>query len=141
MIRRPPRSTLFPYTTLFRSVFAHTNASPDGLPRPALAGLHVRTGNLHGELLSVHKISQAYPGIPTVRERLIDLPAFPLPVSVAQHLFPAAPAEIRPFHVEPFHPVAGRHHAPPIRAVAQPKGVSQLVSRLLHQALAIHFFA
>src|SRR3712207_8917636 len=23
MIRRPPRSTLFPYTTLFRSVFAH----------------------------------------------------------------------------------------------------------------------
>jgi hypothetical protein len=29
-----------------------------------------RTGNLHGELLSVHKISQAYPGIPTVRERL-----------------------------------------------------------------------
>src|ERR1019366_4200042 len=40
------------------------------LPPPALAGLHVRTGNLHGELLSVHKISQAYPGIPTVRERL-----------------------------------------------------------------------
>src|SRR2546426_3706549 len=24
MIRRPPRSTLFPYTTLFRSVMAHT---------------------------------------------------------------------------------------------------------------------
>src|SRR2546423_11490904 len=23
MIRRPPRSTLFPYTTLFRSTFAH----------------------------------------------------------------------------------------------------------------------
>src|SRR3989441_9784222 len=23
MIRRPPRSTLFPYTTLFRSIFAH----------------------------------------------------------------------------------------------------------------------
>src|SRR5256885_5672308 len=29
MIRRPPRSTLFPYTTLFRSV-----------PQPAVAGLH-----------------------------------------------------------------------------------------------------
>src|SRR2546426_8036822 len=27
MIRRPPRSTLFPYTTLFRSLSAH----PDGL--------------------------------------------------------------------------------------------------------------
>src|SRR3712207_6579885 len=25
MIRRPPRSTLFPYTTLFRSVLAYTN--------------------------------------------------------------------------------------------------------------------
>src|SRR2546427_6922653 len=31
MIRRPPRSTLFPYTTLFRSVTAGTPAwSPDG---------------------------------------------------------------------------------------------------------------
>src|SRR2546425_9241430 len=26
MIRRPPRSTLFPYTTLFRSRFAHEGA-------------------------------------------------------------------------------------------------------------------
>src|SRR2546421_7885256 len=34
MIRRPPRSTLFPYTTLFRSPRAHpTPASP--LPRSA----------------------------------------------------------------------------------------------------------
>src|SRR5256885_8786529 len=35
MIRRPPRSTLFPYTTLFRSVCwtASTNTRP-GLPRP-----------------------------------------------------------------------------------------------------------
>jgi hypothetical protein len=31
-------------------------ASPDRFLHPALAGLHVRTGNLHGELLSVHKI-------------------------------------------------------------------------------------
>ena len=48
-------------------MFAHTNASPDGFLHPALAGLHVRTGNLHGELLSVHKINQAYPGLPTVQ--------------------------------------------------------------------------
>ena len=45
------------YFTLRLACFAHTNASPDGLLHPALAGLHVRTGNLHGELLSVHKIS------------------------------------------------------------------------------------
>src|SRR5271165_7395164 len=30
MIRRPPRSTLFPYTTLFRSVAASDNVSYDG---------------------------------------------------------------------------------------------------------------
>src|SRR5258708_23832544 len=29
MIRRPPRSTLFPYTTLFRSGFALPNATTD----------------------------------------------------------------------------------------------------------------
>src|SRR2546422_8716565 len=32
MIRRPPRSTLFPYTTLFRSVVADRDDRP---PRPA----------------------------------------------------------------------------------------------------------
>src|SRR3712207_8686734 len=31
MIRRPPRSTLFPYTTLFRSVFNGTGANVVGL--------------------------------------------------------------------------------------------------------------
>src|SRR2546426_4792537 len=44
MIRRPPRSTLFPYTTLFRSRRAHDGARrdhPDADPRsdaPAPAG-------------------------------------------------------------------------------------------------------
>src|SRR5687768_17812785 len=28
MIRRPPRSTLFPYTTLFRSLIPHASAAP-----------------------------------------------------------------------------------------------------------------
>src|SRR5689334_23567402 len=36
MIRRPPRSTLFPYTTLFRSYDRHLPA--DHRPRPALGG-------------------------------------------------------------------------------------------------------
>src|SRR5260221_8449291 len=30
MIRRPPRSTLFPYTTLFRSLFDHRGAGLHG---------------------------------------------------------------------------------------------------------------
>src|SRR2546429_845130 len=36
MIRRPPRSTLFPYTTLFRSIPAH----PPGARAPYLRGMH-----------------------------------------------------------------------------------------------------
>ena len=34
----------------------HAKASPDGLLHPAPVQLHARTSNLHGELLSVHKI-------------------------------------------------------------------------------------
>src|SRR2546430_3026029 len=34
MIRRPPRSTLFPYTTLFRSASAQRFPPPPGLPDP-----------------------------------------------------------------------------------------------------------
>src|SRR5256885_10832595 len=33
MIRRPPRSTLFPYTTLFRSLVARASSLPLGDPR------------------------------------------------------------------------------------------------------------
>src|SRR3712207_8377372 len=33
MIRRPPRSTLFPYTTLFRSGAAERDGEPDRPPR------------------------------------------------------------------------------------------------------------
>src|SRR5690349_23238257 len=45
MIRRPPRSTLFPYTTLFRSAGARARkrsrcrrSSPSSIPTPGLRG-------------------------------------------------------------------------------------------------------
>src|SRR5256885_13691204 len=41
MIRRPPRSTLFPYTTLFRSIRSEI------LRRPGRARLHHREQRLH----------------------------------------------------------------------------------------------
>src|SRR2546427_11451875 len=41
MIRRPPRSTLFPYTTLFRSVFLDQN------PRLVVQGITGRDGSFH----------------------------------------------------------------------------------------------
>src|SRR2546427_5896930 len=43
MIRRPPRSTLFPYTTLFRSATDHSGRS--GYRRDA--GIRRRTGARH----------------------------------------------------------------------------------------------
>src|SRR2546425_7205832 len=46
MIRRPPRSTLFPYTTLFRSPGGRLPAGLDGVP---CGGRPVRRGRvLHG---------------------------------------------------------------------------------------------
>src|SRR5256885_6304871 len=42
MIRRPPRSTLFPYTTLFRSPRCMVHRKPIDVPAPGvlLIGLH-----------------------------------------------------------------------------------------------------
>src|SRR5947207_8735177 len=46
MIRRPPSSTLFPYTTLFRSRLKAAERTPAGLPpwlrEDRLTGLHSR---------------------------------------------------------------------------------------------------
>src|SRR3712207_7839202 len=49
MIRRPPRSTLFPYTTLFRSGREERAALPDGdqLQRPAAVAA-ARDGSVLG---------------------------------------------------------------------------------------------
>src|SRR5438132_8807929 len=45
MIRRPPRSTLFPYTTLFRSGVAGAIQPAGVLRRPETAGDAVRLGH------------------------------------------------------------------------------------------------
>src|SRR5690606_40356023 len=55
MIRRPPRSTLFPYTTLFRSVFAWVALSSGdaAIPRlPAQPRAHPRSEEHTSELQS-----------------------------------------------------------------------------------------
>src|SRR5258705_9298648 len=39
MIRRPPRSTLFPYTTLFRSPRSHAALRPPAPPAPPLSSV------------------------------------------------------------------------------------------------------
>src|SRR2546426_9123168 len=52
MIRRPPRSTLFPYTTLFRS-------RPDGGARPRHAVVGLRGGRLRPRHLDARRVSRA----------------------------------------------------------------------------------
>src|SRR5690554_6964418 len=48
MIRRPPRSTLFPYTTLFRSDHRGRDRSCGGLLHPPTAGLGLRGAGFGG---------------------------------------------------------------------------------------------
>src|SRR3712207_7846789 len=47
MIRRPPRSTLFPYTTLFRSLQAVTWLCPQGTARPSGQGCRLEPTSQH----------------------------------------------------------------------------------------------
>src|SRR3712207_7553729 len=48
MIRRPPRSTLFPYTTLFRSLHRGQRLLAAGPGRGRRAGGHARVGGFGG---------------------------------------------------------------------------------------------
>src|SRR5438034_6234156 len=58
MIRRPPRSTLFPYTTLFRSVMSETWSVPDFIllyrAEAANPGLSVQRSEEHTSELQSH---------------------------------------------------------------------------------------
>src|SRR3712207_7565873 len=49
MIRRPPRSTLFPYTTLFRSTYKPGVARPDRKRVPEVIGAHQDVAVHHGD--------------------------------------------------------------------------------------------
>src|SRR5258707_2311406 len=64
MIRRPPRSTLFPYTTLFRSQVERSSFPAS--PRPPWGGLRAA--------------SPPSPGLRPIA-RLRALPTLPLPIS------------------------------------------------------------
>src|SRR2546429_9638617 len=68
MIRRPPRSTLFPYTTLFRSTL--TAGSSDALQASALAG-NIPAALLAGDVL--HATTIGYPNQIDSEASLADL--------------------------------------------------------------------
>src|SRR6266496_5279760 len=54
MIRRPPRSTLFPYTTLFRSPRSRGRATPTGSHCPLCSGTRQRGDRKSTRLNSSH---------------------------------------------------------------------------------------
>src|SRR2546425_7352540 len=59
MIRRPPRSTLFPYTTLFRSVLGHRVREQPVAHRPRPGQRFVARRRLH---LEHEMFAHAHPG-------------------------------------------------------------------------------
>src|SRR2546428_5156288 len=65
MIRRPPRSTLFPYTTLFRSIWDQVEKA--GVPDVRGVWCHEAGG---GRLLNIISIKQRYPG--HARQAMLD---------------------------------------------------------------------
>src|SRR3712207_7529524 len=72
MIRRPPRSTLFPYTTLFRSE-GETVARASTLPQPALRGDVVLVLYAVGWLLVVLALAMLMPAAVRSEEHTSEL--------------------------------------------------------------------
>src|SRR3712207_8721324 len=65
MIRRPPRSTLFPYTTLFRSLLA---ASRESAPRSiSLQGARILAGQLREAVERRREVASARAGQVNIR--------------------------------------------------------------------------
>src|SRR2546429_9577505 len=72
MIRRPPRSTLFPYTTLFRSLLqkAVELAPRDAICRLKLGTAYLRLGKLTDAQRDLEKAVQLAPDHPAAHYQL-----------------------------------------------------------------------
>src|SRR2546430_4025364 len=91
MIRRPPRSTLFPYTTLFRSRGAAAGASGECVRRHAVARRSgARTGGRRGgEIRRAHArtpvhVKNLKPPSPCKKKKKFTLAQCNRPVDVGQ---------------------------------------------------------
>src|SRR2546421_9504003 len=65
MIRRPPRSTLFPYTTLFRSPVPPHSQGPSSSPQSRLPNIF----RSDIQIASRADCRKSYPGVPAVEDR------------------------------------------------------------------------
>src|SRR3989442_14870809 len=70
MIRRPPRSTLFPYTTLFRSALGRAEAA--GVDVRALAAGRRHLGGRGADEERAEAVEIGLPLVPVARVRLAD---------------------------------------------------------------------
>src|SRR2546427_2316641 len=68
MIRRPPRSTLFPYTTLFRSVADHVRAIQQHTPRRVLDWVVANRHPVSAEVARRYRAEGAQPAVVDARE-------------------------------------------------------------------------
>src|SRR2546422_6342544 len=65
MIRRPPRSTLFPYTTLFRSLFTTERSANENLAREGIPADRIYfVGNVMIDTLMKHQHRATALGMP-----------------------------------------------------------------------------
>src|SRR5258708_14619833 len=74
MIRRPPRSTLFPYTTLFRSLEEREEFSLDGVLYEAFntsGGLGTLCETLAGKVRTLNYRTIRYPGHAAIMKALL----------------------------------------------------------------------
>src|SRR3712207_3106418 len=101
MIRRPPRSTLFPYTTLFRSDRAMFHA--DNAYRLPDATIHSRRMKTHTVSNTAFRGFGGPQGMAGI-ERVIDAIAFALgrdPLDIRRaNFYPAEGGGITPYHME-----------------------------------------
>src|SRR2546422_1854524 len=101
MIRRPPRSTLFPYTTLFRSCDAGTAALEQGIGRNR-STVNEQLDGVGGGLQRVQRAKQADGGI--VRRRH-DLSDFDRPVLRERDEIGEGPADVDAYPHDPATPL------------------------------------
>src|SRR3712207_8079356 len=68
MIRRPPRSTLFPYTTLFRSVVRAPRVRQDrGFLEEGAHALQLMLASVTGAVIEARNLTKSYGGVEAVK--------------------------------------------------------------------------
>src|SRR3712207_3118595 len=122
MIRRPPRSTLFPYTTLFRSTWATKPGSGGGYERGgprASRGRHAEGGRdaPAGDAPAGERPRERRPRPPRTRQRLL-VPLLRRDAGGAAGPLPRA--RPRPQGVRRLGDEAARRHPRPARLLRRP---------------------